>query len=92
MCGSWNSEAVCSAFCSVLCDEQGSRWIESSEEWFEPVAVSAEPTPRNEKPDAASTSPGLSSAGQRFPARAEQPEKADSARAVFVNYLLIAPA
>jgi hypothetical protein len=31
MCGSWNSEAVCSAFCSVLCDEQGSRRIESSE-------------------------------------------------------------
>jgi hypothetical protein len=26
-----------------LCDEQGSRWIESSEEWVEPVAVSAEP-------------------------------------------------
>jgi len=28
-CGSWNSEAVCSAFSSVLCDEQGSRRIES---------------------------------------------------------------
>jgi hypothetical protein len=45
--------------------------------------------PRNEKPGAASTWPGLSSAGQRFWVRAEQPEKADSARAVFVHYLLI---
>jgi hypothetical protein len=51
MCDSCNNEAVCSAFCSVLCDEQGSRWIESSEEWVEPVAVPAEPTPRNEKPE-----------------------------------------
>jgi hypothetical protein len=71
MCGFWNSGAVWSAFSSVLCDEQGSRWIESSEEWVEPVAVPAEPTPRSEKPGAASTSPGLSSAGQRFPVRAE---------------------
>jgi hypothetical protein len=29
MCGSWNSEAVCSAFSSVLRDEQGRHWIES---------------------------------------------------------------
>jgi hypothetical protein len=29
MCGSWNSEAVCSAFSSALRDEQGNRWIES---------------------------------------------------------------
>jgi hypothetical protein len=32
-----------------LCDEQGSRWIESSEEWVEPVAVPAEAMPIRKK-------------------------------------------
>jgi hypothetical protein len=59
MCGSWNSEADCSAFSSVFCDEQGSRWIESSEDRVEPVAVPAEPTPRDEKPASVGTTKAL---------------------------------